>query len=115
MLRIQEAPETCLGALCVTSHGIYVLIVSPTYFPSAQNKIENHVTTISMNTNAPRIGSRVARGLDQPPSRGAVCAVEAEDEIAVLGDVLLYWYTYVYPFTNSLSLLAWRAKRVRTY
>ena len=88
------------------SHGIYVLKVSQTYFPSAQNKIENHVTTIAMNTNAPRSGSRGARGLGQPPSRSAVCAVEAEDEIAVLGDVLLYVYTYVYPFTQSLSLLS---------
>ena len=105
MLKIQEDPEQCLGALCATSHGIYVLSVSPTSFPSAQNKNDNHSTIISMNTNAPRSGSRGARGLGQPPSRSAVCAVEAEDEIAVLGDVLLYLYTYVYPFANSSSLL----------
>ena len=90
----------------MTSHGLYVLSGSPMYFPSAQNKNDNHFTIISINTNAPRSGSRGARGLGQPPSRSAVCAVEAEDEIAVLGDVLLYLYTYVYPFTNSLSLLS---------
>ena len=88
------------------SHGIYVLKVSPTYFPSAQKQTDNHVNTIAMNTNGPRSGSRGARGLGQPPSRSAVCAVEAEDEIAVLGDVLLCLYIYVYQFTNSLSLLS---------
>ena len=87
------------------SHGIYVLKVSPTDFPSAHNNIENHVTTIAMNTTTPRSGSRGARGLCQPPSRSAMGPVEDEDQVAVRRDVLLFLYTYVYPFTELVELL----------
>ena len=95
----------CLGALCVTSHGIYVLSVSPTSFPWAQNKNNNHFTNTSINTNAPRSGSRGARGMRQPPSRSAVGPVEPDDEVAVRRDVLLFVYTYVCPFTELVELL----------
>ena len=78
----------------------WYMIVSPTYVPSAQKKTDRHVNTIAMNTNAPRSGSRGARGMRQPPSRSAMGPVEPEDQLAVLRDVLLYLYTYVYPFTN---------------
>ena len=75
----------------------WYMIVYPTDFPSAQNKIDNHVTTIAMNTTTPRSGSRGARGLCQPPSRSAMGPVEHEDQVAVRRDVLLF---YTHTFTR---------------